>query len=164
MMREPHSEYKQGMGMQHSEHKLGMPQSHRAASPASLVGRHDAGSGGGHVTGGGQPGGHGGGYAGGYAGYGGVGENTGGSGGHGGYSEDGGRSGYQGGHWHHGGGPGHQHGQPGQHGQHGQRSLLQKPQGSALSQLQGRVRRLQGGEKSLKFIVNILLITQLILL
>ena len=128
-----------------------MPQSHRAASPGSLVSRHDAGSGGG------QPGGHGGGYAGGYAGYGGVGENTAGSGGHGGYSEEGG---YHSGRWHHGGGPG----QYGQHGQHGQRSLLQKPQGSALSQLQGRVRRLQGGEKSLKCIVNILSFTQLTLL
>merc|ERR1719341_1377185 len=113
----PHSEYK------NSEHKLGtgIPQSHRAASPGGLVGRHDGG----------------------YGGYGGVGENTEGSG----YSEDGGRGGYHGGLWHHGGGPGHQGG-PGHHGgssQHGHRSLLQKPQGSALSQLQGRVRRLQGG-------------------
>ena len=127
-------ETEQGMGNKHAEHKMGLPQSHRAASPGgSHAGRHEA-------VGGGHPG-----FVGGEGSYGGYGDYT---GGHRGYSGGGGHGGYQGGHGQHVGGPG-QHG--GGHGQHGggQRSLLQKPQGSVLSQLQGRVRRHQGGDLSL---------------
>ena len=126
-------ENKQGMANKHAEHKMGLPQSHRAASPGgSHAGRHEA-------VGGGHPG-----FVGGEGSYGGYGDYT---GGHRGYSGGGGHGGYQGGHGQHVGGPGQHGGGPGQHGG-GQRSLLQKPQGSVLSQLQGRGRRHQGGDLS----------------